>query len=276
MQHALSLAVSFTVNSETEIGLKMTKLLSVLALSSVTFAAVASDSDTTQDMSDPLAVYTQVGMGYTDRGLNLKLGQTFDTGNDNTMGMNVFELKGFMGETFSWDDEANNSVDSFRFRRFGADLTNGRGSQIDANYDLATESGTLSYSVIQTIPKIGPIQLYPLAGVGASIGNNVVGDDGDVISGYSVPGTFAVIGTYGKLDITDKIWLNYNPMWMSTLSGSDNFKNQGMAGKSDLLAHEFAASYQINPRLNVRYFANWTEHDNFMDGEHRLEVNYQL
>ncbi|WP_375750037.1 hypothetical protein [Vibrio sp. HN007] len=254
----------------------MTKLFSVLALSTVATVSMASESDAVQDMSDPLAVYTQIGVGYTDRGLNLKLGQTFDTGNENTMGMNVFELKGFMGETFSWDDDANNSVDSFRFRRFGADLTNGRGSQIDANYDFANESGTLSYSVIQTLPKIGPIQFYPLAGVGASFGNNVVGDNGDVISGYSIPGTFAVIGTYGKLDITDTIWLNYNPMWMSTLSGSDNFKNQGMAGESELLAHEFAASYQINPRLNVRYFANWTEHDDFMDGEHRLEVNYQL
>ncbi|MCY9825033.1 hypothetical protein OTK54_02765 [Vibrio chagasii] len=276
MQHAISLAVSFIIDSETEIGLNMTKLFSVLALSTVTSISVANENDAIQDMSDPLAVYTQIGMGYTDRGLNLKLGQTFDTGNENTMGMNVFELKGIMGEAFSWDDDANNSVDSFRFRRFGADLTNGRGSQIDANYDFANESGTLSYSVIQAIPRIGLIEFYPLAGVGASFGNNVIGDNGDVISGYSIPGTFAVIGTYGKLNITDKIWLNYNPMWMSTLSGSDNFNNQGMAGESELFAHEFAASYQINPRLNVRYFANWTEHDDFMDGEHRLEVNYQL
>ncbi len=254
----------------------MAKLFSVIAVSAVACVSVASESDAVQDMSDPLAVYTQVGMGYTDRGLNLKLGQTFDTGNENTMGMNVFELKGMIGETFSRDDAATNSVDSVRFRRFGADLTNGRGSQIDANYDFANESGTLSYSIIQAMPQVGPIQFYPLVGVGTAFGNNIVGDDGEVVSGYSIPGTFAVIGTYGKLVIGENIWLNYNPMWMSTLSGSDTFVNHGMSGESELLAHEFAVSYQINPRLNVRYFANWTEHDDFMGGEHRLEVNYQI
>ncbi|WP_353505633.1 hypothetical protein [Vibrio sp. SCSIO 43136] len=239
-------------------------------------SATVCAEESVQDMSDPLAVYTQVGSGYTNKGLNIKLGQTFDTGSDHTMGMNVFELKGIMGDTFGWDDNATNSIDQVRFRRFGADLTNGRGSQIDSNYNFQTESGTVSYSVIQALPKLGAIQLYPLAGLGVAVGNNVVGDDGDVISGYSVPGTFAVVGTYAKLELSDKIWLNYNPMWMSTLSGSETFTNHGMENGSSVLAHEFAASYQINPRLNVRYFANWSENDTFKDGDHRLEVNYQL
>jgi hypothetical protein len=234
-----------------------------LSVLSVFNFAYAENSEELQDMSDPLAGYTQVGTGFTYRGLNLKVGQTFDTGNAQTMGMNVFELKGFAGDVAGWDDEANDSVDSIRFRRFGADLTNGRGSQIDASYDFGSESRTVSYSIIQTLPKWGPVQLFPLAGAGAAFCNNIEADDGHVNSGYSMPGTFAVVGTYGKVEITDNIWSNYNLMCMSTLSGSDRFKEHGMAGESNVFAHEFAASYQFTPRFNIRYFASWTEYDDF-------------
>ncbi|PSW17646.1 hypothetical protein C9I98_19210 [Photobacterium sanctipauli] len=250
-------------------------LLTVAVFSAVSFNAFADDD--IQDMSDPLAVFTQVGAGYTDKGLNIKLGQTYDTGNPTTAGMNVLELKGAMGDTLGWRDEANDSIDSIRFRNFGVDLTNGRGNQIDVNYDFNTEAGSISYSFIQALPAFGPIQLFPLGGVGAAFGNNVTGDDGETISGYSMPGTFAVIGTYGKFTINDKIWLNYNPMWMTTLSGSDSYKNNAYGeNNANILAHEFAASYQFNPRFNVRYFANWTEYTDFKDGDHRIEFNYQI
>ncbi|GGP36880.1 hypothetical protein GCM10009347_00900 [Shewanella algicola] len=237
---------------------------------------VADENSEIQDMSDPLAVYTQMGVGTTDKGVNIKLGQSFDTGSDTTMGMNVFEFKGLMGETFGWRDEANNSVDSMRFRNFGVDLTNGRGSQLDVNYDFNNESGAISYSLIQALPAYGPLQLYPLVGVGAAFGNNVVGDDDQMTSGYSVPGTFGMVGLYSKLDITDNVWLNYNPMWMSSLSGSDTYKEQGVSGESSAFAHEFIVSYQLAPRSNIRYYANWTEHDSFKSGDHRIEFNYQF
>lgn len=249
-------------------------LASVLALTA--FGVVANETEEVQDMSDPLAVYTQLGAGITDRGLNLKVGQTYDTGSDITMGMNVLEIKGAMGDTLGFRDYATDSIDSLRFRNFGVDLTNGRGRQVDINYDFDSEMGSASYSFIQALPALGPLQLYPLAGVGASFGNNVVGDNGEVISGYSIPGTFGLVGAYTKITVTDKIWLNYNPMWMSTLSGSDTYKDEGFAGDSSILAHEVAASYQFTPRFNVRYFANWNEHVNFKDGEHRIEFNYQL
>jgi len=58
----------------------------------MSFMAFAEDD--VQDMSDPLAVYTQVGAGYTDKGINLKVGQAYDTGSDLTAGMNVIEVKG--------------------------------------------------------------------------------------------------------------------------------------------------------------------------------------
>ncbi|TOD47751.1 hypothetical protein CGJ69_01150, partial [Vibrio parahaemolyticus] len=48
------------------------------------------------------------------------------------------------------------------------------------------------------------------------------------------------------------------------------------AGEDNILTHEFALSYQINPRANIRYFANWNEHVNFGDGDHRIEFNYQF
>lgn len=233
-------------------------------------------TEAVQDMSDPLAVYTQVGVGYTDKGINLKLGQTFDTGNDKTMGMNVLELKGAFGDALGVRDYANDSIDSLRLRRFGVDLTNGRGSQVDFNYNFDTEAGSLSYSLIQAVPAFGALQLYPLAGVGAAFANNALNDNGDTISGYTVPGTFAVVGAYSKLELTDNIWLNYNPMFMKTLSGSDNYKNHAFADGDNVLNHEFAVSYQINPKFNVRYFAQWNEQLSYQDGTHIIEFNYQL
>ncbi|MET4694739.1 hypothetical protein [Endozoicomonas lisbonensis] len=233
-----------------------------------------------QDMSDPLAVYTQVGAGYTDKGLNIKIGRTYDTGNPATMGMNVIELKGVAGDALGWNGGSdqrkaynrNNSADSFRFRNTTADFSRGegkgRGNQLDLNYDFRSESGTLSYSFLQEIPKnLGRINIYPLAGAGVAFGNNI-GDDN---RGYSVPGSFAIVGMYGKLEVTDKIWLNYNPMYSRPLSGADAFMN---AGSNTM--HEFATSYQINPRTNIRYFANWSNSISYRDGDHRIEINYQI
>ncbi len=247
----------------------------LLGLGLASHAAANVEQEQIEDMSDPLAVFTQFGMGVTDRGVNVKIGQTFDTGVDTTMGMHVLEVKGALGDSLGFRDYANDSIDSVRLRRFGVDLTNGRGLQIDAAYDFNTESGTLSYSVVQALPALGPVQLYPLAGLGVSYGNGVVGDNGEVVSGYSIPGTFGLVGVYGKLEITDNIWLNYNPMYMSTLSGSETYKNSAF-GEDSVLAHEVAASYQLTPRFNLRYFANWSEYSSFKDGEHRIEFNYQL
>lgn len=231
-----------------------------------------------EDMSDPLAVFTQVGVGATDKGLNLKIGKSYDTGEENTAGMNVFEVKGFMGEMTGFnnnDDLLDNSIDSLRYRNFEVGLTNGRASQIDINYDVDSESGTSSYSFIQALPKMGRLNLYPLAGAGVAFGNTIL-EDGRKVGGYTIPGTFTVVGAYSKLEITDNIWFNYNPMWTSTLSGSDDYKNYAMEGDDSVLNHEVSLSYQVNPRFNVRYFANWSENNSFSEGEHRIEFNYQL
>ncbi len=256
-------------------------LLTALLLSSTGLNAQEQE---VQDMSDPLAVYTQGGAGYTDKGLNLKIGQAYDTGSDTTAAMYVLELKGFWGDTLGWSDDAkvDNSIDAFRFRSFEVDLTNGRGTQIDMTYNLdashlAEESGDISYSFIQALPKFGAINLYALAGAGLSFGNNVLEDDGRIDSGYSVYGTFAVVGLYGKLTITDDIWLNYNPMYVMALSGSNLYKDHAFGMNNDkVLLHELSASYQVNPRLNIRYFANWHQYNSFSDGDQRIEFNYQF
>ena len=249
-------------------------VLGLAVSASPTVLAETQEQDL-QDMSDPLAVFTQVGVGYTDKGLNLKIGQTYDTGNDKTMGMNVFELKGMAGDLLGWNGGSdkrreytkNNNIDSFRFRNFSADMTIGRGTQIDMSYDFRSEMGTMSYSFLQALPKMGAVSLYPLAGVGAAFGNNVTESQ----PGYSVPGAFAVVGMYGKVDVTDKIWVNYNPMYTRPLTGADSFMDAG----SETL-HEAAVSYQINPRTNVRYFSNWSNKTSFEDGDHRIEINYQI
>jgi hypothetical protein len=238
-------------------------------------------------MSDPLAVYTQAGAGYTNRGVNLKFGQAYDTGNPETAGMNVLEFIGGLGDAVGWDedeDTLDNAFDSLRFRNFQVDLTNGRGSQIDIamGFDetpLAEKSGTFSYSLIQSLPKLGRFNFYPLAGAGLAYGENVLDnpDTGDVDEGLSLMGGFALVGLYSKVALTDKVWLNYNPFWFSTLVGSDYYKDNAYGqGESDILAHEFAVSYQVSPVFNVRYFANWNDEVDFDDGDHRIEFNYQL
>ena len=242
---------------------------------------IMAESNTTEelkDMSDPLAVYTRGGVGITNRGLNIKIGIQYNTDDANKNVMNVFEIKGIGGEGIGWDGpyERSNSVDSLRYRNFSVDKTNGRGTQIDVTYDLHSESGVLSYSLLQGLPKWKNFNLYPLAGVGLAYANNALQDDGSIQSGLSVPGALAVIGMYGKYTVNDKIWLNYNPFWTVGLVGSDLFMDHGFEGHSSVLTHETTLSYKLSTRSNIRYFANWSEYVSFEDGTHRIEYNYQF
>ncbi|ANO32397.1 hypothetical protein A6E01_03920 [Vibrio breoganii] len=264
--------------------------LCALISSSLSFVSVAEETESdVQDMSDPLAVYTQAGFGYTDKGLNLKIGQTYDTGSDITMGMNVLEIKGIAGGAIGFRDSddpqfanVDDSIDSIRFRNFTVDLTNGRGAQVDISWDFDSNQGSASYSFIQALPKMGMFNFYPLAGLGVAAGEELVPETGGDLDAdqlrdrYNMHGTFYVAGMYSKMQITDKFWLNYNPMYLGSISGSSTFKDFGFEGDDSVFAHEFAASYQITPRANVRYFANWTENTDFTDGDHRIEFNYQF
>ncbi|MEI8658702.1 hypothetical protein [Vibrio sp. Hal054] len=252
-------------------------LLSLVA-TITSFSSIAEEqASEVQDMSDPLAVFTQGGVGITDKGLNLKVGQTYDSGKENVAAMNVFELKGIGGEMLGFRDNdkpmygsVDDSIDSFRLRNFQANIKNGQGRQLDMTYDVDSETLNASYSILQALPQIGGfLNLYPLAGAGVTVQNTE--DDG-----YEIPGTFTVVGMYSKVALTDKIWINYNPMYMHTLSGSDTYKNGNFAGDNNILTHEFAISYQLTPRSNIRYFANWNEKVNFGDGDHRIEYNYQF
>ncbi len=150
-------------------------LLSAAVAACFSFSSyAANDSDTqVQDMSDPLAVYTQAGAGASDKGLNFKVGRTYDTGNPETMAMNIIEVKGVVGEYLGWSGSSHrdNSIDSVRFRNFSVNTTNGRGSQVDLNYNVEQESLNASYSFIQALPKMGNLNLYPLAGLGVNVRN---------------------------------------------------------------------------------------------------------
>ncbi|WP_428803428.1 hypothetical protein [Vibrio kyushuensis] len=266
--------------------MKMKKIyLAALPLTLCMNQAVATEGEEVQDMSNPLAVYTQGGIGFSNKGVNLKVGATYTTGVDTEMGMNILEIKGFAGDILGWDGSSkrNDTVDSIRYRDFVVDLTNGRGTQLDIAYSTssdanggAAETGTASYSMIQALPALGPVSFFPLAGAGLMFGNNLDEKGLTNSNGYSIPGAFGVVGMYTKITVTDKIWLNFNPMYMQTLSGSDMFKDYAFAGDDSILTHEFTASYQIQPRFNVRYFANWNEHVDFADGDHRVEFNYQF
>lgn len=262
---------------------KLWTAIGLLSIGSTNVVAEES-SDNIQDMSDPLAVYTQAGAGYTDKGLNLKIGQTYDTGSDTTMGMNIIEIKGIAGEAIGWNGDArsnnDDSIDSLRFRNFSVDLTNGRGAQVDVDWNFDNNQGSASYSFIQALPKMGPVSLYPLAGLGLAAGEAYDHLDKGAAQAqdrYDLHGSFYVAGLYSKIEITDKIWINYNPMYLGTISGSEEYKNNAYGEDNDaILTHEAAISYQITKRSNVRYFANWTEDTHFSDGDHRIEFNYQF
>ena len=260
-------------------GIKTTAIvmpLAVLLSTSVLAEDATSPDDGLADMSDPLAVFTMAGFGVTNRGINIKLAKSYDTGNENKLGMNLLEIKGIYSDALGWESDAEDSVDSIRVRNLTVNPNTGLGAQIDMSYALDSEAGSLSYSMLQALPQMGRFNLYPLAGVGITFANNALQDDGTIASGYSFPGTFATVGMYGKFTITDNVWLNYNPIWNSTLSGSDLFTDHGFEGHSSVLMHEAIVSYQLDPRSNIRYFANWSEHTDISNGDHRIEYNYQF
>ncbi|WP_095210516.1 hypothetical protein [Endozoicomonas ascidiicola] len=250
----------------------MNKLSSIIFSVTTALITVPVIADEVQDMSDPLAVYTQAGAGITNDGLNLKFGNTYDTGNPDTMAMNIIEIKGFGGETLGLD--GNDSINSARFRNFTLDTTNGRGAQIDANWDFNNNTGSMSYSFIQALPAIGSVQFYPLAGVGLTLTDSaeIRGQENEIGSiGYAIPSSFMVIGTYSKVTVTDNIWLNYNPMLINTFNNNDF-----MSDMMDGVHHEIAASYQLNPRQNVRLFGNYADTEMNDDWDWRVEFNQQF
>jgi len=261
---------------------KLVFMISMLLSLSLSATEEEKTEKKLQDMSDPLAVFTQVGLGYTDRGLNLKIGKAYDPGKPATMAMNVLEIQGVYGETLGFRDDAVDSIDSVRFRNFSINLKSGLGNQIDTSWNFNNNTGSASYSLIQALPKVGIFNFYPLAGVGIAMANNLDQNangwsDSNSPSGLSVPGAFANIGMFSKVTITKNLWINYNPLWLTSIGGSNGYKDNTYGqGVDSILTHELAFSYQVSPRFNVRYFANWSNEVDFTDGGHRIEFNYQL
>jgi len=246
------------------------KVATIASLLSIAFnPAVAEEY---QDMSDPLSVYSQAGIGATNKGLNFKFGQAYDTNNDSTMAMHVLEAKGFAADALSLN--GNDSFDSLRYRHFTVDTQNGLGSQIDINWDFNQKLGSASYSMIQALPAFGPVQLYPLAGIGVNVADVdsalLVDDEDNEIGsiGYAIPSSFGLLGVYSKIELNDQVWLNYNPMYTTQLGGLETFSN--LYGWQ----HEIAASYQINTQSNIRAFWNFGEA--LKGTDFRVEYNYQF
>ncbi|WP_422127812.1 hypothetical protein [Vibrio hannami] len=235
----------------------MTILPHLLLGATVTSLAYAQSTEV-QDMSDPLAVYSQAGLGWTQKGMNLKLGQAYDTGDENTMAQHILELKGWAG-SLGTNADADDSLDSLRYRHFNVDITSGQGAQIDLDWNFDKDIGSASYSIIQALPKFGRVQLYPLGGLGVT-----VQDD----QGYTVPASFGLVGMYSKVELTDKIWMNYNPMYTTQLGGNDDFEN------AFGFLNEASIGYQFNAKQNVRAFWNWGETNTGTD--FRIEINMQF
>jgi hypothetical protein len=215
------------------------------------------------DMSDPLAVYNRAGAGITNNGINLKFGMEYQTPDANNQAMHVLEIKGIAGDSLGWSehDKRDDSIDAIRYRNFQLDRNDNRGTQIDLDWNFDTDTGSASYSFLQGTPKLGAFQFYPLAGAGLTV-------EDEKEEGITIPGAFAVIGVYAKMNVSDSVWLNYNPMYKMGVGGKLSDWGQ--------LDHEITASYKLNQRQNVRFYANWDDDTDFKEGDFRIEFNHQF
>ncbi|RLA72361.1 MAG: hypothetical protein DRG78_23955, partial [Epsilonproteobacteria bacterium] len=96
------------------------RVLPLIALLTFTTSLIAENNETEvlEDMSDPLAVYTRGGLGISNRGINIKMGLEYKSGDANKQNMHVLEIKGIGGEAIGWDGgyARSNSIDSLRYR----------------------------------------------------------------------------------------------------------------------------------------------------------------
>lgn len=226
--------------------------LATMLIAAVMLPAFANESEVV-DLSDPMAVYTSIGASYGTEGANLKMGLAYDTGKDSTIGMHILELKNLIEP----DSDA-----SFRYRHFGVDLMNGRGTQIDVNHNLELGMGTASYGLMQMVPITSNFAIYPVlaAGVHFDINSDKAQDDG-----INLPGAFVSLTAYSKFTINENWWLNYNPTFIYGIAGQLNGE--------DALVHEFVVSRKIGTDKSIRLFHNIANNDSFNQGETRLEFN---
>lgn len=88
------------------------------------------------DMSDPMAIYTNVGGSYGSNGVNLKLMKEVESKNENEIAAIIAEVKnGYNGNSDTFTD--------FRLRHFSVDSSTGIGTNIDFNYNSSIDGGRL-------------------------------------------------------------------------------------------------------------------------------------
>lgn len=256
-----------------------TALLGFLTVPLFSTAAFAKEQEV-QDMSDPLAVYTQVGGSYGTNGINFKLGKTLDTGSPTDMSMILFEVKSMLGEHTKDEgssamnpDMANDGISELRFRKFDVDMTNGRGISMDVIHNFDSNSGTASIGMIQALPKVGFWQAFPIIAAGVQYNDGSMHAADGESTGLHSDFAFASFTLYNKFQLTDTIWANYNPVYTQAIFG-DQLYTDNLRG-SDGLTHEFVLSWQMTPKQNFRLWYNTTQ-NNFSDGDFRLEYNQQF
>ena len=252
----------------------LTKLAGAVALSALAATSFAVENEKeAADMSDPMAIYTMGGVSYGTNGINLKMMKTLDTGSATDLSALIVEVKDM---DFVNDGEERHgkmrsaSPSNLRIRKFDVNMTNGLGLSYDIMQNLdGRKPGVAMVGAMQALPQIGFWQAFPILGAGLMYG--------EADNGINMDGVLLNFTMYNKFTVTDKIWLNWNIVYNEGIYGSEDFKNS-MNSASDSMSHEFIASYQINPRNNLRLWYN-VSHDyitNDKTGETRLEYNRQF
>ncbi len=253
---------------------KFVKLTGALVMSGIAATSFAAETEKeVQDMSDPMAIYTSGGISYGTNGLNLKMMKTLDTGSKTDLSAIIVEIKDM---DFADDGDVRHGTErssapsNLRLRKFDVDMTTGRGISYDIMHNTDKDAGMLSVGVMQALPINSFWTAYPILGAGVWYAE-------DEQNGIDVPGVTLNLTMYNKFTVTDKIWLNWNLTYAEGIFGKEEFKDDRNSA-SDSLVHEFIASYQIDPRNNLRLWHNTSQDKMNEDdtGETRLEFNHQF
>ncbi|MGC9461147.1 hypothetical protein [Vibrio genomosp. F10] len=228
------------------------KTLLLTALPLFTFNTFAEEV-AAPDMSDPTAVYTSVGVGYGTSGYNAKIGLKLPSTSSNEANMLNLEVK--------------NGGDTFRGRFFNVDNSTGGAISVDAGYDRNSGVANISAGALTTLPLSENIVFYPGLYLGGMIGDRLNVDNHT--TGVDIKALTATGQLYTNFKLTDKLWLNVNPSFTTSLYGI----------KTDTFDLEVAIGYQITPVFNARFYHNNNVGVGHYDKESyksmtRLEFNY--
>lgn len=230
-------------------------------------------------MANEYNISTGVATGTDGLNFNVEL----DRNDDTAMSFYRLDAKGVYGEALGWnsDDNQDDSIDTLRVRMGEIHNDSKMGMYMDAEYDRDIERLDASAGIIGEI-KTKQLTIRPFATFGL-VAQNTIESIGpaEVEAGYTIPGTYATVGAYTEYQVTERVSVQYNPLWKTAVSGKSHHTEHGFIDNKDkghgsILINEFAIAYKINTQVKLQYVAEWDQHTSLSDGEQMIELKYQF